>query len=111
MTQAERDISRKLKVLNYAKVNGNVSKACRHFGISREIFYRWKRRYELYGEESLINSKPCPQNIKSRIPKEVKEKVLYLRKTYHLGPARFIWFLKRYHGVVTWYIEPYKETA
>ena len=29
MTQAERDINRKVKVLNYAKVNGNVSKACR----------------------------------------------------------------------------------
>ena len=93
MTQAEREISRKVKVFNYAKVSGNVSKACRHFGISREIFYRWKRAYENFGEEALINSKPCPQNIKLRTPKEIEEKVIYLRKTYHLGPARIAWFL------------------
>jgi len=36
MTQAERDIKRKLKVLNYAKEKGNIAKTCRHFGISRE---------------------------------------------------------------------------
>jgi transposase InsO family protein len=99
MTQAERDINRKLRVLNYAKVSSNVSKTCRHFGISREIFYRWKRAYESRGEDSLINSKPCPQNIKLRTPKEIEEKVIYLRKTYHLGPARIKWFLERYHGM------------
>ena len=99
MTQAERDINRKLRILDYAKGNSNVAKTCRHFGISREIFYRWKRAYESFGEEALINSKPCPQNIKLRTPKEIEEKVIYLRKTYHLGPARITWFLKRYHGI------------
>ncbi len=100
MTQAKRDISRKLRVLNYAKENGNVAKTCRHFGISREIFYRWKRAYGCFGEEALINSKPCPQNIKLRTPKEIEEKIIYLRKTHHLGPARISWFLKRYHNIV-----------
>lgn len=38
MTQARRDISRKLRILNYAKAVGNISQACRHFGISRQIF-------------------------------------------------------------------------
>ena len=62
MTQAQRDIRRKLRILRHAEQTGNVSKTCRYVGISREIFYRWKRSYERYGEESLINSKPCPEN-------------------------------------------------
>jgi hypothetical protein len=40
MTPAQRDISRKLRIFNDAKQIGNVSAACRHFGISREIYYR-----------------------------------------------------------------------
>lgn len=32
----QQDISRKLKVLDYAKEIGNISKTCRYFGICRE---------------------------------------------------------------------------
>jgi transposase-like protein len=41
--QQQRDISRKLRILNHAKETRNISKTCRYFGVSREIFYRWKR--------------------------------------------------------------------
>lgn len=99
MKHAQRDIRRKLRILRHADQAGNVSKTCRYFGISREIFYRWKRSYERYGEESLINSKPCPENPKVRVSAEIEEKVLYLRKTYHLGQLRISWFLERYHGL------------
>lgn len=27
------------------------------------------------------------------------EKVLYLRRKYHLGPIRIVWYLARYHGI------------
>lgn len=47
----QHDISRKLKVLNYAKENGNIAKTCRYFGICREMFYTWKRLYEAHGEQ------------------------------------------------------------
>lgn len=95
--QAQRDISRKLKVLNHAKVSGNVSKTCRYFGISRTAFYDWKNSYAKKGESGLINSKPCPENPKLRTPAHIEEKVLYLRKKYHLGQQRISWYLKRYH--------------
>jgi transposase-like protein len=26
----------------------NVARTCRHFGISRQAFYRWKRRYDAH---------------------------------------------------------------
>jgi len=38
-TKAQADIRRKLKVLNYVKENGNVSRACRFFGIARPLLY------------------------------------------------------------------------
>jgi transposase InsO family protein len=99
MTKAQRDIKRKLGVLNYAKEVGNVSKACRYYGISREAFYTWKRAYERHGEKALINSKPCPENPKLRTPPEIEEKILHLRRKYHLGQLRISWYLQRYHGI------------
>lgn len=99
MTQAQRDIKRKLKVLEYAQKLGNISKACRYFGISRQSFYAWKKALVEKGEEGLINSKPCPENPKLRTPPEIEEKVLYLRKTYHLGQKRISWYLERYHAI------------
>jgi transposase-like protein len=79
------DIRRKLRILEYAKQIRNVSKTCRHFGISGEIFYQWKREYEREGEKALINSKPCPQNPKLRVPRHVEELILHLRTTYYQG--------------------------
>ena len=99
MTQAQRDIRRKLKVLEHARQTGNISRTCRYFGVSRQTFYQWKRAYERRGEEALLNSKPCPKNPKLRTPPEVEEKILYLRRTYHLGQVRIAWYLERYHGI------------
>lgn len=58
------DIRRKLRILNHTKETGNISKTCLYYGISREIFYKWKRSLEAHGESSLINSK-------ARIPKQI----------------------------------------
>jgi transposase InsO family protein len=100
MTASEHhDINRKLRVLNHAIEGGNVSQTCRYFGISRETFYQWRRAYERDGERALINSKPCPQNPKLRTPAHIEEKILHLRKTYHLGQLRIKWYLERYHGI------------
>lgn len=43
--KAEHDIACKLKVLNFAKEYGNISKTCRYFGTCRETFYTWRRAY------------------------------------------------------------------
>lgn len=99
MTKAPQDINRKLRVMKYAQDIGNISRACRYFGISRETYYQWKRAYEKYGEPGLINSKPCPENPTLRIPAQIAEKIIYLRKTYHLGQLRISWFLERYHRI------------
>ena len=67
--------------------------------ISQAIFYRWRDAYKQFGEEGLINKKPCPENRALRMPVEIEEKILYIRKNYHLGPERITWYLKRYHDI------------
>jgi transposase InsO family protein len=97
--QAHRDIRRKLRIINHARETRNISKTCRFFGISREIFYQWKRAYAAAGENALINSKPCPENPKIRVPQPIEEKILHLRKTYHFGAEKISWYLDRYHAI------------
>jgi transposase-like protein len=74
--QAQRDISHKLKVFEHAAGSGNVAFTCRHFGISRETYYQWKRAYAAHGERGLINSKPCPENPKLRTSAFIEEKII-----------------------------------
>lgn len=54
--KAKRDITHKTKVLNYANNAKNVAKTYRHFSISRQTYYTWKKAYERYGEQGLINA-------------------------------------------------------
>ena len=99
MTDQERDVQRKLKVLRHAEQTGNIAKTCRYFGIGRASFYRWKTEYEKRGEAGLVNAKPIPKNPANQTPPEIVEKILYLRAKYHLGPIRIVWYLARYHSI------------
>ena len=96
----KQDIRRKMRVFEYAEKIGSVRKACRYFGIARSGYYVWKQKYKALGETGLINHKPCPENLRLRMSKEVEDKILYLRKHYHFGPDRIAMYLKRYHGIV-----------
>ena len=53
MTNEERDIQRKLRVLQHAKKIGNASKPSRYFGIGRSSFYRWRDAFQKHGEAGL----------------------------------------------------------
>ena len=43
----------RLRVMRRAEQIGNVSQVCTEFGISRTLFYRWRRRFEQYGPDGL----------------------------------------------------------
>ena len=56
MTKADqaRRMAWRFKVLQQAcQRSRNVARTCRHFGISRQAFYRWRRRYMAHGETGL----------------------------------------------------------
>ena len=71
MTYEDRDIQRKLRVLQHAETIGNARKACRYFGIGRSSFYRWWDAYQKNGEAGLKNAKykVIIQNLKSALCK------------------------------------------
>ena len=60
---------------------------------------RWRDAYRRHGVSGLCNAKPVARNHPNKTPDEVIEKVLHLRRKYHLGPIRIVWYLERYHGI------------
>jgi transposase InsO family protein len=88
------------KVLEQASEGSrNVARTCRYFRISRQAFYRWKRRFKEHGEAGLCDRPRTPHRSPRATSKEIVSKILYLRQNYHFGPAKIADYLKRFHGV------------
>src|SRR5258708_7172459 len=101
---SEKDLARRanrhLAVLQHAEeVSGNVAATCRYYGISRNIFYRWKRLYEDGGLEGLKDRSSAPLHCPPVTQPEVVEKIIHLRQHYHFSPMKVMMYLKRYHDV------------
>jgi hypothetical protein len=47
-----------------------VAQTCRHFGLSRKTFYKWKARYKSYGEAGLCDRPRVPQRFQRAAPRE-----------------------------------------
>ncbi|MFL6098590.1 MAG: IS481 family transposase [Actinomycetales bacterium] len=98
--QLPREVRHRLAVLQHAEeVTGNVSMTCRYFGISRQVFYTWRRRYDELGVEGLRSKSSRPHVSPNTTPTDVVGKILYLRQNYHFGPGKISMYLKRYHDV------------
>src|SRR5580765_7710784 len=63
MTKAEqaRLVAWRHRILQFAADGDrSVSRACRHFGISRKTFYKWKGRYGAHGAAGLCDRPRAP---------------------------------------------------
>jgi len=76
-----------------------VAKTCRHFGVSRKTFYKWKKRHAAGGEAALCDRPRTPVRSAQATPREVVSKILYLRQHYHFGPRVIAQYVKRFHQV------------
>jgi len=99
MRGLQRSIHGKKAVLDYASGIENVVEACREFGIPRSSFYRWRKTFLDEGVAGLRRKRPVGKRWPNQISPDAVEKVLELRREFHLGPQRIAWYLARYHGI------------
>ena len=54
-SEQRRLTNRRLKLLQAVASVGNVARTCRHFGISRKTFYKWRQRHQAHGDTGLAD--------------------------------------------------------
>lgn len=69
-------IKHKAGLLNLAEELGNVSKACKVMGVSRDTFYRYQELVEEGGIDSLVNRSRRTPNMKNRVDVETEQAVI-----------------------------------
>ncbi|WP_417798685.1 IS481 family transposase [Terasakiella pusilla] len=72
----ERIIKHKVGLLNLAEELGNVSKACKVMGLSRDTFYRYKAAVDEGGVSALFEKSRNTPNLKNRIDMATEEAVV-----------------------------------
>lgn len=72
----EKIIKHKVGLLNLAEELGNVSKACKVMGLSRDTFYRYKSAVEEGGVDALFDQSRRKPNLKNRVDEAVEEAVI-----------------------------------
>jgi leucine-zipper of insertion element IS481 len=88
------------RILSHAEeVTGNVAQTCRYYGISRQCFYTWLRRFEAEDFEGLRDRSSRPHFSPLATHTDVVGKIVYLRQHYHFGPRRISMYLARYHDI------------
>ncbi len=77
MTTADKVTRRKLSMLELAHEMGNVSKACKIMGYSRQQFYEIRRNFQAYGADGLIDRLPGARGPHpNRVSEEVEKAIL-----------------------------------
>jgi len=89
MTQEEIILRHRINLLLWAKSIKNISVACRMFGVSRTIYYKYLDRYITYGIEGLKDKEKTVPVMPNATKANVVDKVLSIAKRYPTyGPLK-----------------------
>ena len=98
--EQNRLVAWRLRVLRQAdEVPRGVAQTCRHYGLSRQTFYKWKARYKSHGEAGLCDRPRAPLHFPNATSRVVISKILYLRERYRFGAGRITSYLQRFHNM------------
>jgi transposase-like protein len=97
--RAQRAAARLRVLQHFEQVSRNISRTCRFFGISRTLFYEWRRRYQREGLEGLKPRLPGPRVSPFRTAPHIEALVLRVRQERQYGIPRLRLFLRRDHAV------------
>jgi len=78
MTTDQKIIKNKIGLLKLAEELGNVSRACKVMGFSRDTFYRYRDLSHEGGFDALVEKTKRKPNIKNRVSEEMEEAILAL---------------------------------
>lgn len=95
----DRGANIRLRWMEHYKLSKSVSATSRHFGIARETFYRWHRRYEQFREKGLAELSRRPHKINWQIPHDVVDLILQIREERRYGHQRLSLYLKKRYNV------------
>lgn len=89
MTAEKKIAQKRLTLLQVAERIRNVSEACRRHSVSRSQFYEYKRAFQEFGFDGLMDRPPIPKSFPNETPADVKEKVIALSLKHPAwGPVR-----------------------
>lgn len=81
--ELSREARARLAWMDFYRETGNAALTCRHFGISRQTFYRWQRRYDPMDLTSLESASHRPRRCRRPTwSSPLEGKVLKLRGEY-----------------------------
>jgi transposase InsO family protein len=96
-------VRQRLSVLELAERLNNVSEACRQRGISRTIFYEYKRRFDEQGMAGLKDLPPIPKSHPFTTAPNVVERIVELSLLHPARGCNFISDQLRLEGMVVSY--------
>lgn len=98
--QPEVKIARqRMSVLELGAKLKNVSEACRRRGITRTQFYEYKKRFETFGLEGLVDLPPIPKNHPQTTKPEIVEKICDLALKHASRGCNYLEHLLRLEGI------------
>lgn len=96
-------------IFYYTKANKNHSLVCRHFGIHRNTFGIWLKRFDPNNIRSLETRSRRPKKVRERNQSSIKDqRIIELRKEYPwLGKEKLRYLYQdRFHEPITsWYVQ------
>lgn len=77
------EAKKRLKWMDYYRKCGNATQVCRYFGIARQTFYQWKRRYNPHQLESLEEKSRRPKRTRQwQVSRTEEFRILALRRQH-----------------------------